>query len=165
MKDTSVTAVNAALTSLQKEAYGTKAKSTCEMYAKYVSREYVPDRFHVSSRGGATQPTSLSDLVVSGAGAASQPATLTSTQASQTEGGGSGVGVPRKVRWSAPAHLAPLVVALLGPPFMGELPKKLAGWTQLAAKMPAPSAGKEWDVETLKRHAKGFAEEWADIRG
>lgn len=51
---------------------------------------------------------------------------------------------------------------ILGPPFNGQLPVKLPGWTALTAMMPK-TAGSEWDVQTLKRHAKDLAENRADI--
>lgn len=71
----------------------------------------------------------------------------------------------RKVRWSSVAHKEALIRALLASPFNGRLPTKLTGWTALASKMPAPSDGEQWDVQTLKRHAKELSKKREDVHG
>lgn len=136
----------------RKEAYGAKAKDIADQYVKFVPPEFVPDRFSLPDRGrtGTLTRTTLSK----------QSMALAERRSTRTSGNAAGpratpVGMEPmqnqgKVRWSAAVHAAPLASALLGPPFNGVLPKKLADWHTLASNMPTPGDGLVRDVQTLK---------------
>lgn len=178
MKSPDVDRVNDALAAVgpykmhpgsRKEAYGYKAKNIQEQYTKYVPSEFVPDRLGVPAGGfSGVAVQSWQQTTMSSKGDSNR-ATFTSaagvsTQESQNATGPLAVEVAlrKNMRWSAGIHAQPLLDALLGAPFNGALPKKHVDWCTLASKIPA-SDGVEWDVQTIKRHAKSLAKGHLDI--
>lgn len=141
---------------LCKDAYGAKAKDIADQYAKYVPPEFVPDRFELPTRGCTGTSNVWKQTTLSSR--ASTEATARSTQAVHAREGqpadASAGQALKKVRWSSAVHTKPLAQALMARPFNKTLPKNLSEWVALAGKMPAPGEGEQWDVMTLKRHAK-----------
>eukprot|EP00170_Pyropia_yezoensis_P000338 contig_1997_g339 len=165
MRDDSLAGVNAALAAVRpypsykdlcKDAYGAKAKDIADQYAKYVPPEFVPDRFELPTRGCTGTSNVWKQTTLSSR--ASTEATARSTQAVHAREGqpadASAGQALKKVRWSSAVHTKPLAQALMARPFNKTLPKNLSEWVALAGKMPAPGEGEQWDVMTLKRHAK-----------
>lgn len=165
MRNDSLAAVNGALSAvhpyaahseLRKDAYGAKAKDISDQYAKYVPPEYVPDLLELPTRGctGTSDVWKQTTLSLRD----STEATAWSMQAINSLEGqppdSSAGQALKKVRWSAMVHAKPLALALMAPPLNKTLPKKQSEWVTLAAKMPPPAEGRQWDEQTLKRHAK-----------
>lgn len=156
---------------LRKDAYGAKAKSIREQYFKYVPREFVPDRYEVPEDGQTDTAMRLwkqssLKLAMGASQAASSPSpSAADTQASRnlsTDQSGStpAVGAPaKKARWSRSVHAKLLERVLQAPPFNGTLPKKKEDWEELVKMMPVSEVGSEWDVPTLRRHAKALTKE------
>lgn len=156
-------------------AYGAEAKSIEEQYAQYVPREFVTDCYELPLAGytgmakKAWRQHEISEAMLGkklGAlHASSKEAAEKSEKNTPVASAGAAAAKPglKRARWSPGAHKRLLVQALLYAPFFGKLPKILAEWASVDAKMPAPKAGEKWDVSTIKRHAKSFASERADI--
>jgi len=173
MPSHSVDRVNAALAAVEpytkhpemgKVAYGSKAKSLSEQYAKFVPRQFVPDKYAVSADGhsglaaGIWKQTLLSGAAPAHVGDSGAPSTGIDTEDADVPASPS----PVNMRWSAAAHKEVLVGIALGAPFNGVLPKSSKEWCELAAKMPV-RAGQYWEVGTVKRHALALAKARADI--
>lgn len=181
MKRSELEQVNAALAGvtpygeqpeLLNAAYGAKAKSIQEQYAKYVPREFVPDRYRVPGTTyiGSKRVRRQSEITTSGAvdrdgdAAVQSAATTKQSQSARPSAAESTRAITvKKVRWSKGVHARLLTQALLAPPFCGVVPKNRETWEALVAEMPTPSAGEEWDVSTLKRHSKEIAQQHPGI--
>ena len=181
MMTTELSKINEALAAIQpysehpelrKIPYGAKAKALGDMYAKYVPRRFVPDRFEVASAGASGMASVLwkqTALVVEKTEQSTKPGASTAASVAEDQGvprdelvehaGGGGGGdtpVESKARWYRALHTKPLMDLLLAPPYNGRLPQSPKDWLALTAGMPT-SGGSEWDVRTIKRHAKIMA--------
>lgn len=184
MKSHDIDSVNAALASIhpytdhpemRKVAYGAKAKSIEEQYAKYVPREFVPDCYKLPLAGhtGMAKETwcqqDISEVMlgkkVRTLHDSSREAAENSEKNTPVASAGAAADKPclKRARWSSGAHKRLFVQALLDALFFGKLSETLAEWASVTAKMPAPKAGEQWAVSTIRRHAMSLISERADI--
>lgn len=140
MKSSELEQVNAALAGvtpygeqpkLRKEAYGAKAKSIQEQYAKDVPREVVPDRYRVPGTTyigskrvwRQSQVTTSAAVDRDGDAAVWSAATTKQSLSARLSAAESTWAITiKKVRWSKGIHARLLTQALLAPPFCRVVP-------------------------------------------
>lgn len=152
----------------EKLPYGAKLKGIQEQYEKYVPRIYVPNKYNISMamKGGsekaswhqkehlgAPAATSLSPGAVLGATVDTEPSTSGDGRVDALPLAPSATPVKNKVRWKKAAHAELLRSAIKAPPLNGKLLRSADGLCELASQLRA-SDMEEWDVNTVKRHAR-----------
>lgn len=135
---------------MRKKAYGAKAKRIEEKYAKYVPRNFVPDRYKVPMNGYTSvskvwrqskidmsneEKRKLGALHESSTGATEKSDKKSFVAPAAMTAGGP---IIKRVRWSSAVHQQLLTQALLDAPFCGKLPKWPADWAWWRPRCLAP---------------------------